>query len=93
MSGIGLRLSTAIEDEPAFFENFKQYISGVEEIYFTGGEPLLMVQHYTLLDVLLAHGKTDVLLRYNTNFSTFSYKGKSISIIGKSSLMSSCVRV
>lgn len=78
LSGKGLRLSTAINDEPAFFKDFEQYIGSVEEIYFAGGEPLLMEQHYTLLDLLLAHRKTDVLLRYNTNFSTFSYKGKSI---------------
>lgn len=78
MSGKGLRLSTAIEDEPAFFKDFEQYIASVEEIYFAGGEPLLMEQHYTLLDLLLIHGKTNVLLRYNTNFSTFSFRGKSI---------------
>ena len=48
---------------------------GVEDIRFAGGEPLIMEEHYRVLDFLIAHGRTDVCLRYNTNFSTLRFQG------------------
>jgi sulfatase maturation enzyme AslB (radical SAM superfamily) len=51
-----------------------QFIDNVEEIYFAGGEPLLMAEHYQILDKLIAKGRYDVFLRYNTNMSTIKYK-------------------
>ena len=73
-----LRLTHAIQDEDRFFEMLEQYLPAAEEIYFAGGEPLLMEQHYRVLDMLLQKGLTKVYLRYNSNFSTFEFKGKSI---------------
>jgi sulfatase maturation enzyme AslB (radical SAM superfamily) len=51
-----------------------RFIDSVEEIYFAGGEPLLMAEHYQILDKLMAKGRYDVFLRYNTNMSTIKYK-------------------
>jgi len=51
-----------------------QFIDNVEEIYFAGGEPLLMPEHYQILDKLIAKERYDVFLRYNTNMSTIKYK-------------------
>jgi sulfatase maturation enzyme AslB (radical SAM superfamily) len=51
-----------------------QFIDDVEEIYFAGGEPLMMPEHYQILDKLIAKGRFDVFLRYNTNLSTIKYK-------------------
>lgn len=51
-----------------------KFIDVVEEIYFAGGEPLLMAEHYQILDKLIAKEKYDVFLRYNTNMSTIKYK-------------------
>jgi len=51
-----------------------EFIDDVEEIYFAGGEPLLMAEHYQILDRLIAKEKYDVFLRYNTNMSTLKYK-------------------
>jgi sulfatase maturation enzyme AslB (radical SAM superfamily) len=51
-----------------------QFIDDVEEIYFAGGEPLLMAEHYQILDKLIAKERYDVFLRYNTNMSTIKYK-------------------
>ena len=51
-----------------------QFIDSVEEIYFAGGEPLLMPEHYQILDKLIAKERYDVFLRYNTNMSTIKYK-------------------
>lgn len=46
----------------------------VEEIYFAGGEPLIMEEHYRILNKLVAMEKFNVKLRYNTNFSRLKYK-------------------
>lgn len=47
----------------------------LEEIYFAGGEPLIMEEHYRILEILLERGLTNVKLRYATNFSQTVYKG------------------
>jgi len=51
---------------------------GPEEILFVGGEPLLMEEHYRILDFLIARGLTDVRLTYNTNFSTLRFQGRDV---------------
>ncbi len=51
-----------------------KFIDVVEEIYFAGGEPLLMTEHYAILDKLVEKERFDVFLRYNTNLSTLKYK-------------------
>jgi MoaA/NifB/PqqE/SkfB family radical SAM enzyme len=51
-----------------------QFINVVEEVYFAGGEPLMMPEHYQVLDKLIEHERFDVFLRYNTNLSTIKYK-------------------
>jgi len=59
-------------------ENIQEYvdefIGEVEEIYFAGGEPLIMDEHYLVLQKLIDTGNTDVKLRYNTNLSRLSFK-------------------
>ncbi len=50
-------------------------IPELEEIYFAGGEPLVMDEHYLMLRKLIETGKTKVRLRYNTNFSRLVHKG------------------
>jgi len=50
----------------------------VDEIYFAGGEPLIMPEHYQILDRLIELGRTDVNIRYSTNFSKLTFKGKHI---------------
>ena len=49
-----------------------------EEIYFAGGEPLMMEEHYLFLDQLIKNKQTSVHLRYNTNLSTLTLKDKNI---------------
>ena len=50
----------------------------VEEIYFAGGEPLMMKEHYDWLEGLIEHGQTDVHLRYNTNLTVLRLKDRSV---------------
>ena len=42
-------LTTSIIDEEKFFREFKEQIGSIKEIYFAGGEPLMMEQHYQIL--------------------------------------------
>lgn len=75
---------------PLFKSKFKQQyelllaevvenIKDIESFYFAGGEPLLMAEHYNILDALVSNGRRDVKLQYNSNFSTLVFKGKHIS--------------
>jgi len=54
------------------------HLDYVEQIYFAGGEPLLMVEHYNILKELIARGRRDVRLIYNTNFTHTDLKGESV---------------
>lgn len=46
----------------------------VKEIYWAGGEPLFNINHYKVLKRLVELGKTDVFLRYNTNFTNTTFR-------------------
>lgn len=70
----------------AFTNNFDElygYLDDVQEIYFAGGEPLIMEEHYQILEELEKRELFNVELRYNTNFSNLNYKDKSILHIWK----------
>lgn len=73
---------TKIQHGPKNFDELLEQLlfvfDDLEEIYFAGGEPLLMEEHWAILDLLLQHGKTDVKLRYATNFSQTIYKGRDV---------------
>lgn len=51
-----------------------EFIESVEEIYFAGGEPLLMEEHYYILQKLVEVGNTNLRLRYNTNLGYLKFK-------------------
>jgi len=51
-----------------------EFIDNVEEVYFAGGEPLIMEEHYFILEELIRRGRTNVRIRYNTNLSKLKYK-------------------
>jgi radical SAM protein with 4Fe4S-binding SPASM domain len=53
-------------------------IEHVEKIYFAGGEPLLMDEHWQILDLLARNNRFDVRINYNTNCSTLSYGKKTV---------------
>lgn len=56
------------------WQQVEPLLDGLERIHFAGGEPLMMEEHYRILEYFIAHGKTDVQITYNTNFSEFQYK-------------------
>lgn len=65
-------------DESTNVDFVKKYINTVEKIYFAGGEPLLMDEHWQILEMLDEAKRYDVILTYNTNLSKLSYKDKNV---------------
>mgnify|MGYP006269402163 CR=1 FL=1 len=60
------------------WEQLEPHLDYVEQIYFAGGEPLLMEEHYRILDELVRRGLFHVRLIYNTNFTHTDLKGRSV---------------
>ena len=57
------------------YDQLLNYLPMVEQVYFAGGEPLIMEEHYKILKELIDIGKANsVRLIYNTNFTKLSYK-------------------
>lgn len=56
------------------YQILDEQIDNVEEIYFAGGEPLIMDEHYYILEKLIEKKRFNVKLRYNTNLLKVSYK-------------------
>jgi organic radical activating enzyme len=54
------------------------HLDYVEQIYFAGGEPLMMAEHYNILDELERRGRFDVRLIYNTNFTQVKLKDRTV---------------
>lgn len=63
-----------VNDKSSFMDMLLPHYSCVEEVYFAGGEPLMMPEHYQIMDKLIELGRTDVVLRYSTNFSILKFK-------------------
>ncbi len=66
------------ENNDSLYEQIKPHLSTVKEIYFAGGEPLLMDKHYEILESLISAGNTDIKIRYNSNLSSLNYKNISV---------------
>jgi len=71
-------LNYAGRTETDMWSQLMPHLDYVEQIYFAGGEPLLMEEHYNILEELLKRGRTDVRLIYNTNFTHTDLKGRSV---------------
>jgi radical SAM protein with 4Fe4S-binding SPASM domain len=72
------RVEYAAGDEEAMERQMVEHVPYLEQVYFAGGEPLIMKEHYTLLEKLIESGKTDIRLQYNTNFSELAFKDKHV---------------
>lgn len=65
-------------DDKTNFDFLKDQIDHVKRIYFAGGEPLLMDEHWHILDMLADKKRFDVKLSYNTNASVLTYGKKNV---------------
>jgi len=63
---------------PVIIEELKQQLPNLKKAYFAGGEPLIMDDHYMLLEEMIRLGKTDIQLSYNTNISKLKYRDKDL---------------
>lgn len=71
-------LNYAGRHELDMWEQLEPHLDYVEQIYFAGGEPLLMEEHYRILEELVRREKFDVRLIYNTNFTQTYLKNRSV---------------
>ena len=70
-------------DSPKFLQEVVDQVPNIKIAYFAGGEPLITEEHYILLEEMIRLGKTDIVLRYNTNMSNFKFKNKDIMSLWK----------
>lgn len=69
-------LNIAGRNKKDMWEQLIPHLDYVEQIYFAGGEPLMMEEHYNILDELERRGRFDVRLIYNTNFTQIKLKDR-----------------
>ena len=66
------------KDKNDMWEQMQEHIPYLEQIYFAGGEPLIMEEHYRILEELVKRKLFHVRLIYNTNFSHVRLKDKMV---------------
>jgi len=69
-------LNIAGRHKTDMWEQLQPHLDYVEQIYFAGGEPLIMEEHYLILEELERRGRFDVRLIYNTNFTDVRLKNR-----------------
>jgi len=69
-------LNYAGRTETDMWEQLLPHMDYVEQIYFAGGEPLMMEEHYLILEELERRKRFDVRLIYNTNFTQVKLKDR-----------------
>lgn len=65
-------------DKSTNVDFLKKYVNTVEKVYFAGGEPLLMDEHWQILDMLDESQRYNVIITYNTNLSKLTYQNKNV---------------
>lgn len=61
------------------YEEVEPYLGMVNHLYFSGGESLIIDEHWKILDKLIELDRNDkVTIAYNSNFSNLVYKGRHI---------------
>ena len=73
-----LRIEYTSGNEDDMIAQMLPHIPYLEQVYFAGGEPLIMKEHYFMLEQLVEQNKHDVRIQYNTNFSELRYKDKHV---------------
>lgn len=72
------RVQFAGRHEEDVWEQMQEHIPYLDQIYFAGGEPLIMEEHNRILKLLIEKGNTDVKLIYNTNLTELKFKRESV---------------
>tara|TARA_R110000868_G_scaffold102091_1_gene281119 strand:- start:56057 stop:57208 length:1152 start_codon:yes stop_codon:yes gene_type:complete len=62
-----------------YLDNILELLPNVDHIYFAGGEPLIMDEHYIILEEIQRLGLANKIhIRYSTNLSVVQYKKKDL---------------
>jgi radical SAM protein with 4Fe4S-binding SPASM domain len=80
-----------VKDSITLLERLEEYLPYTEEIYFAGGEPLIMEEHYQILRFLDKNKIYDTRIRYSTNLSTLDFKQTNIVDVWKKFSHVECV--
>jgi hypothetical protein len=72
------RVQFAGRHEEDVWEQMQEHIPYLDQIYFAGGEPLIMEEHNRILRLLIEKGNTRVRLVYNTNLTELKFKKQSV---------------
>jgi sulfatase maturation enzyme AslB (radical SAM superfamily) len=72
------RVQFAGRHEEDVWEQMQEHIPHLDQIYFAGGEPLIMEEHNRILKLLIEKGNTRVRLIYNTNLNDLRFKKESV---------------
>jgi radical SAM protein with 4Fe4S-binding SPASM domain len=68
----------SIMPNPRVWSELVEFLPGVEAAYFAGGEPLIMDEHYLILEELIRLGKSSIPLSYNSNMSNLRFRDKMV---------------
>lgn len=72
------RVQFAGRHEEDVWEQMQEHVPYLDQIYFAGGEPLIMEEHNRILKLLIQSGNTSVKLIYNTNLTELKFKRESV---------------
>jgi len=72
------RVQFAGRHEEDVWEQMQEHVEHLDQIYFAGGEPLIMEEHNRILKLLIEKGNTRVRLVYNTNLTELKFKKESV---------------
>ena len=71
---VKMKKITWVKDETSI-DKLRQHYSSVERIYFAGGEPLIMEEHFTVLKELSELDRAkEISIVYNSNLMNLEYK-------------------
>ena len=72
------RIQFAGRHEEDVWEQMQEHVPHLDQIYFAGGEPLIMEEHNRILKLLIEKGNTNVRLIYITNLNDLRFKRESV---------------
>jgi sulfatase maturation enzyme AslB (radical SAM superfamily) len=67
-----------LHDASLFWESVEKNIKTVKEISFAGGEPMVMSEHWKMLELFEKYSYYDVTLNYSINATKLSYRDKNV---------------
>jgi len=72
-----------LDKNKTFWENIEETIDTAQEIHFAGGEPLIMPEHWRIIEMLEHKKMYNIKLKYSTNATMLTNKGRNIIDIWK----------